>query len=133
MIVRLQHLRWKFTYSDHKIDRIGMWDKPGVMQVDQAWCQNKDHLNLAIIEAKKIMSPEIKPIVICEGWNFVNFEWVYGCAVNLGNLSQPQATTILGLAITTINEKITVGSDGKITKRKRTLEEKNQHLVGFGR
>ena len=132
MIIRKQHLRWKFTFSDHKIDRIGMWDKPGILQTDQAWCQNKDKLNLAIIEAKKICSPEIKPILMCEGWNFVNFEWVYGCMVNLQNISQ-QSTTIIGLAITTRKEKITVGSDGKITRRPRTTDEKNQHLVGFGR
>lgn len=127
-------VRWRFVFNDNRPDKVGMWSAHGNDESTWAWCHNRENLSKAIIETKDFISREIKQVVVCDGWNFVNFQWVGGVSINPMNVKAGNGrSAILGLTLLTRDKKVTVRIDGKISTIDRTDEEKAQNLATFGR
>lgn len=127
-------LRWRFVFSDHKPDKFGMWSQAGTCEHTKAWAINKENLAYAIIETKNQFTREIRQPIVCEGWDFVNFQWESAVGFNLSSgLNKKRAGSILGLSIVTRDKKATVYIDGKIKTRERRDEEKLINFAGFGK
>ncbi len=128
-------IRWKFEYFDGKPNKFGAWNSMGSDKSTWAWCASKENLKYAIIEEKDFITRVIKERVRVDGYNFINFNWLAGTSFQPFSQIQEakQPGYIIGLSLTTIDEVITVGIDGKISRRFRTDEEKAANLAGFGR
>ena len=138
-------LRWCFAYYGRK-DKIGMWDKsgefiPGLNLIDQsvAWCQTKENLDVAYIEIKNLKTREIKKVVTCAGWDFINFDWsaITPMPLSKSNFNEGRqhiiTGVIYGLVMVTRDKRVTVLRNGKIEIRDRTASEKTLKYSGFGK
>jgi hypothetical protein len=127
-------LRWCFEYSDHKPKKYGMWSSPGEYETEQAWCQNKENLLWAKVEAKHFQTKMITTLAQCPGANFVNFNWIKASIGNLapkGSMKLPGR--VIGLMIITRNEKIQVIENGQIFRDTHNIDYSRINLRGFGR
>lgn len=114
-------LRWRFEYKDHA-PRYGAWSSQGTTKELYAWCQPKENLSVAIIEGKDVKSRLIKPLLVCEGHNFVNFEWVAFASIAMQG-SQKVTGSIQGLTIVSRDMRATIFIDGSSEIRRRTNDE----------
>lgn len=129
-------LRWRFEWPDRPA-KYGMWSSPGPKGDDttKAWCNNKEGLTLAAIEAKHVETKETKIIVACDGYDFINFEWMAAAYMNPMGIrgSITPLTRLLGICLVTREFRFEVFHDGILRKTERTQEEKNINYATFGR
>jgi hypothetical protein len=109
-------LRWRFDFPD-KAPSIGMWSLPAQRPEDMAAYQNKEGLVRASIETQDIITQEIKTLAECDGWDFLNFQWI---SARFG-LYQGWAK-IVGLKLITRDYEIIVFDSGEIERRERRLD-----------
>jgi hypothetical protein len=130
-------LRWRFDFSD-KPPKWGFWSQPGNAKIGgQAWAVNKSGLVRAAIECESTSTHKLWVGVECDGWDFVNFEWVGGTTTpNLFAIrgSVELAPQIVGMRLHSRDMVYTVMMDGSpVMVRPRTAAEKKQNLAGFSR
>lgn len=89
---------------------------------------NKENLSRAVIEGKT-QDGQIQTIVQCEGWDFINFEWVMEMRSN----DEGIVYNLLGLKLVTRDEQLWVLFTGDVRVEPRTDADKNFHYEGFGR
>lgn len=114
-----------------------MWSSPGPKgdNATKAWCNNKEGLTLAAVEAKNIETKETKIIVACDGHDFVNFEWMNVASLNPIGLkgSVIPLTRLIGLTLVTRDSKYKVFHNGTVEKTERSEDEKKINFATFGR
>ena len=111
-----------------------MWSKSTNNPSDMASFQPKDGLVRAAIEAKDVSTREVKTIVECDGWDFVNFQWDAEFRTQMGAVNGMGVHTLVGLKMVTRDYWISVNQfTGKVRTIKRTEEDKNYHYATFGR
>lgn len=109
-------LRWRFDFASG-LTRYGMWSLPAQTQEDMAAYQNKEGLIRASIEAQDILTADVKTLAECDGWDFLNFQWLaarFGMYVGWDK--------IIGLKLITREKVITVLASGDIKMQPRTLD-----------
>lgn len=122
-------LRWRYDFRG-KAPIFGMWNNPGIT----AWDRNGEGLATASIEAKDIVTKEIKRVVEVQGHVFRNFQWLVVARVNLAaHGSQTPFPEHVGLKIITTHEEVAVLINGQIGRRLLTEEEKGLHFATDGR
>src|SRR3990172_4226027 len=84
-------LRWRFDFSD-KPTRYGVWNS----SIEPAWSVNKNNLVRASIEGKDMQTRETRIIAECDGWDFVNFEWVAATPIHIGLIQKYQNVKFIG-------------------------------------
>lgn len=126
-------LRWCFEYSDGKPKKFGMWNLPGEMDSEKAWCQNKDHLLYASVEAKHPVSKEIITMVRCKGSEFVNFGWIAKAVMSLTGSGGKLPSGIIGLQLRGRDRLVDVFVDGSVSEKAHGIDYGQTHLAGFGR
>lgn len=127
-------LRWRFDFLRNGLQH-GFWDDPGAGRGGEAWKVNKDGICRACVEGIDLKTGEVKPIVECDGWDFVNFEWIAAAAmpVSPGPRGVKVTGSIQGMVLVTRDKKYKVFLDGRIKVENRSQWEKERNLVGFGR
>lgn len=127
-------LRWRFDFLG-RASRYGMWNNPGDNDCDKAAFQNKEGLVRASVEGKHRRTFEIKPLAECDGWDFVNFEWMAACIAPALFKEEvaPNQHYLVGLKIKTREDEIEVYPTGTVNKVPRTAEDKSYHYATFGR
>lgn len=108
-------LRWGYEYLDGKTKR-GMWSRPGIKPVDQAWANNTN-VAYAFIERKDERSGEVKLICRCSKDEFLVFQWI--SLARVGNVMSIKKdvsplTLIGGLTMLTTKQAVDCYSGGEI-------------------
>lgn len=117
-------LRWRYDFAQRP-SRHGMWSLPAQTTEDMAAFQNKEGLIRASIEGQDVRTSEIKTFAECDGWDFLNFQWIaarFGLYVG--------ADKIVGIKLITRNLNIAVFANGEILQNPRTL---NINFATFGK
>ena len=130
-------LRWRFEFSDGKAPRVGVWDGASNLEADGAWAVSKENLAYAIIEAEDRQTFEIRRMLIVEGQAYGSAQWeAYvraGNALGIKHAVTPKVHTA-GLSFLTMDEKISVFVDGRITRTPLTDYQKqwkiHEHKAG---
>lgn len=126
-------LRWRYDYSNAPA-KYGIWSRPGNTPEVQAWRQNKEGLVRASIEAKDISTKEQRTLAECDGWNFVNFQWIAVASTPaLFKGSVTPLTRLVGLKLMTRESMVEVYDTGEIKVLPRSEEDKTFHYATFGR
>lgn len=131
-------LRWRFEYSDGKPTKYGIWNWASEHEADQAWQVNKENLLYAMIEGQNPYNKgEKKILAVCEGSNFVNFQWIATAPISLGTVkafgSQTTKGMIVGLMMVTREDKLSIFCSGQAEIKKHGQDFGNRNLAGFGR
>jgi len=112
-----------------------MWNMTQENATDAAWCQSKENLLFAMVEAKHIETREISKVAICNGADFCNFQWIAKVRLNVkpgfGEITKQGKT--VGLKIISRDDEISVYCDKSIKVRKRTEEEKKINFAAYGK
>lgn len=119
-------LRWKFEYNDNKATVTGIWNNHGPLP-NRAWNKSKENLAFAIIEAKDLVTNLESKVVVVDGHEFCNFEWI------ARQHWKSKESQIIGLQIRTRKEIIKVYCNKKIEKISRPIDDLDFHYVGFGK
>jgi len=130
---KLYDLRWRFDFANRP-SRYGKWSNPGKSKELHAWCQNQEGLIRASIEGQHVITQEVKTLAECDGYNFVNFQWMAVAMTPsslIGNVKPIHA--LVGLKILTRDEELAVTSDGKLSVTVRPEQEKKINFATFGR
>lgn len=135
-------LRWRFEWPNRPA-KFGMWSHSGDVKdlATKAWCNNGENLAFAIVEAKNFVTREIKPVLICEGHNFRNFQWVANAfpsgrfsigpkGIDFKIQNGTPMTRISGIKIVTRTEELMVLDCGKITRQPLTCGNINFATYG---
>lgn len=127
-------LRWRFDYAGRK-SKWGMWNNPGEREEDMAYRQNKEGLVRVAIEGKHRRTFDIVTLAECDGWDYVNTEWMAAClaAAFFTTERAPSQHYLVGLKIKTRDHELQVYPTGAVNKVPRTAEDKNYHYATFGR
>lgn len=136
-------LRWRFEYKDGKPPKYGMWSAAPKKDdyANQAWCHNSN-VAFAIVEGKNIATKEVKPVVVCAGDDFVNFEIIALAltpALALKRLREKKITELTpptlfaGISLRTRYEVLEVFETGDINRRPRPPEDMDFNYATFGR
>lgn len=119
-------LRWRFDYADGRVSKYGTWDSG---KEGEASFTTKTSLRRAAIESIDMMG-HIRTVAECDGYEFVNFEWLAQRRTSTSGLI---FTAITGLRIRTRDSMADVYKSGEITTRPRERAELSFHYAGFGR
>jgi hypothetical protein len=122
-------LRWRFDYADRP-SKTGQWSRAATIETDMAYYQNKEGIVRASIEGKDVITREIKTLAECDGWDYVNFQWMDVVRGRSDGLCTRQH---IGLKLITRDFWVEVYAKGLIKKIPRTEEDKNYHYATFGR
>jgi hypothetical protein len=95
-----------------------------------AYFQNKEGLVRASVEGKDILTREIKTLAECDGWDYVNFQWMAELRMRSDGYGTSQH---VGLKLVTRDFWIEVYARGNVLRVPRTEEDKNYHYATFGR
>lgn len=131
-------LRWRYDYSGRP-SKFGMWGHSGPQNdmATKAWCHNKEGLTRACIEGKDVYTQRIVTLAECEGWDFVNFEWMVNASLPAmlapGFGSVKPRSRIVGLTLVTRDWRVDIVDTGEVERRPRTAAEKRMNLATFGR
>jgi hypothetical protein len=129
-------LRWRFTYSDHKPDKHGLWLDSGGPETMAAFT-SKENLAVAMIEGRDLVTRTNKVMWEVPGDDFVNFEFLGAVSVpGLGvKGSVTLAPKILGARarLVTRDKISTVFVSGRTKQEDRLQADKDRHYTGFGR
>ena len=130
-----QHLlRWRFDYSGNRPAKYGIWSRPGETPEVQAWCQNKEGLVRASVEAKDIFTREVRTLAECDGWDFITFQWIAVAslpAIFRGTVTP--LTRVVGLKMVTRETALEVYDTGDVRVAARTDGDKQLNLATFGK
>lgn len=123
-------LRCVFEYVSKPVWR-SQWNRTGDIASDAAYMQTKTGLLFAVIEGKNIITREIVRLAEYPGGDFCNFQWVAASFVPLNGTSGKLNSRLLGLAMITRNNIITVFKDGtiKIDPRDGNKDDKFMHYA----
>ena len=126
-------LRWRFDYAGRP-SKYGKWSSPGTTPELQAWTHNKEGLARASIEGWNVLTQEIKTLAECDGWNFVNFQWmaVAMTPASAVGIAKP-VHALVGLKIVTRDDDLVVLASGDAEIVPRPEAEKKLHFATFGR
>lgn len=123
-------LRWRFDYLDRP-SKMGQWSRPATLETDMAFFQNKEGVIRCSVEGKDVVSREVKTLAECEGWDYVNFQWM---ALLRNNGNGQAFLDHVGLKLITREFWIEVyAKNGLVRKLQRDEEDKNFHYATFGR
>jgi len=122
-------LRWRFDYLDRPT-KYGQWSRAATLETDMAYFQNKEGLVRASVEGKDILTREIKTLAECDGWDYVNFQWMAELRMRSDGYGTSQH---VGLKLVTRDFWIEVYARGNVLRVPRTEEDKNYHYATFGR
>jgi hypothetical protein len=127
---RIYRLRWIFKYSDHKPDKIGVWNDTSGDVKTAAWAVSKENLACVIVQGED-QNCNLKNIVVMEGHKYASMQWeAYSLIAPFGTLTiQRPRAFISGLSILTNEEKITVRVDGEIHVRQLTNHDKKFDII----
>jgi hypothetical protein len=108
-------LRWRFTYSDHKPDKYGIWLDSGGPETMAAYT-DKTNLHCAMIEGKDLVTKKNKVLWEIPGHEFKEFQFLGAVSVNplgfKGTVKiKPQ---ILGARLLTSGKMTTVFISGRV-------------------
>ena len=128
-------LRWRYDFKDGTVKR-GMWSNAGGRQEDKAWFNNKPGVIRASIEGEDLRTFEVKTLAQCDGWDFVNFQWL--AAAFVGNIftsanSIKPVSRLLGMKILTRTKIIEVLDTGKVNVSQRSPDHMNTKFATFGK
>ncbi len=124
-------LRWKFEYHDSKPTKSGIWSRPAVNLADMAAMNSKENLRTASIEAKHVETRAITTLAECDGYDFINFEWMAEARTPFGG--GETVVRLLGIKLVTRETSIHVYPSGDVKILARAEHDKNFHYEGFGR
>lgn len=126
-------MRWRFDFLNRP-SKYGKWSDPGTSPETQAWSQNKEGLIRASVEGKNRETFETKPLVECDGWDFVNFKW-NACAIGPAFFkgTSPAVHRLLGMKLVTREKEFDVWPDGSIVEKIRDEADKKYNYATFGR
>lgn len=110
--------------------RTGQWSRAATLETDMAYYQNKEGIVRASIEGKDVITREITTLAECDGWDWVNFQWMAIFAARSDGVGQHHH---VGLKLVTREFWIEVYAKGGVRKLPRTEEDKNFHYATFGR
>jgi len=125
-------LRWRFEWPDKPV-KYGMWSHSGTQEdlATKAWCNNGPGLAFAVVEAKNYLTREIKPVVVCPGQDFRNFQWI--ALANVPGFVKGKmipVTRVGGIILQTRDEEITVHDCGKVLRAPFTAHNINFATYG---
>ena len=127
-------LRCRFDWKDKRLPWSSCWNESGPGLQDKAWAQNKTGIMRACIEAKNEVTKQVTVIAECEGWDFVNFEWLATVKVpGSGVKTMTIEGTNIGLVLITREAKLTVLFTGEMWVDPRSDGEKTIQYAGFGK
>lgn len=126
-------VRWRFDFADSKPSRWGQWNRQGDLQKDMAAFVDKTGLRRAAVEGKNILTRAVTPLAECDGWDFVNFEWLQITAFSSSRPSAGSFHKIVGLSLKTRDLITHVLTTGEVGVEARPDEDKTFHYAGFGR
>lgn len=132
-MVKKYDLRWRFTYSDGKNDKVGVWGVPG-SHANMAHYASKQNLRNAIVEGRRVGTHTVEVLTSILGQDFENFQWVGSTVIPweiMGGRSK-FSPVIVGANLVSRYAVITVFNNGIIHTRKRTEEEKKIIFTGTG-
>jgi hypothetical protein len=126
-------LRWRFDYAN-RLPAYGKWSSPGNSPELQAWRQNREGLVRASVEGQDVATQVIKTLAECDGWDFVNFQWmaVAMSPASLVGVAQP-VHALVGLKVVTREVELCVHANGEVERRVRPEAEKKMNFATFGR
>lgn len=101
--------RWRFDFH-HKPTKFGGWQGSSNRTEDMASFVNKDGLAFARIEGKHFLTREVKVFAECQGWDFLNFEYL-ACLISNNRSS---LNFVYGLRLRTDKELISCFADGSV-------------------
>ena len=123
-------LRWRFDYLDRPT-KYGQWSRPATLVSDMAYAQHKEGIVRASVEGKDVETREVRILAECDGWDFVNFQWMAEFRAGSDGYGSHRH---VGLKLVTRENWIEVYVRGGIVKVvPRTEEDKNFQYAIFGR
>ena len=126
-------LRWKFIYSDGS-SKAGLWSNSGPKNdlTSKAWCNNREGLKNALIEAKNNDTRETSVVAECSGQDFQNFQWLALASVQPFGIkgAVTPLTRVGGLKLITRHEEISVFDNGSGKKEPNTKQNINFATYG---
>ena len=131
-------LRYRFEYFDNKPTVFGKWNHSGNHPSNQAWTQKREGLSRVIIEAKDIVTNEIKTIVDCPGQDYRLLQWIAAGFLgsrqlkNAGSGVTPMTRNI-GISLWTSEKKIAVFNNGVVHVENLNDHDKKYHFATYGR
>lgn len=131
----LYRLRWRYEFKDGRPPKYGQWSNPGDIDKEGSWRVNKDNLSRAAVESECQRTWQEKTVAECEGWDFVNFEWMAVAAVPgfSNQMTIHPRGQIVGLTLVTRDLQLACFINGEQAVRARSEDDKKIHLAGFGR
>lgn len=124
-------LRWRFDFNGNRPSIYGQWDRDADRESEKACYQNKEGLVRASIEMKDRETLAVSTLAECDGWDFVNFQWL---AEFRGNVKTGKGFhRHVGLCLVTRDFWNNVYYAGRIVQEPRTEEDKQYHYATFGR
>jgi hypothetical protein len=127
----MYRLRWRFTFNDHKPDKIGVWNCVSGNPCDQAWSVNKTNLSRAIIEGEDEKGNVIV-FVDCPAQEYVSMQCeAYTLVPKLDFKSYTGISYFYGLILITTEKKIKVRKNGKIVVTPLTEHDKKFDIREF--
>lgn len=126
-------MRWRFDYVDRP-SAYGPWSRPSNDPELQAWNKNREGLVRACVEGKDRVSGECKVLAECDGWDFINFQWIAQAAQSMALIGKvPPVHTLLGMNLVTRDCNFVCLPTGQVRKVARPEAEKKIQLATFGR
>lgn len=128
-------LRWRFDFGNGRPEKYGQWSRPATRNEDMAAFVNKDGIVRAAIEGKDIETREVRVLAECDGWDFVNFQWMAEARMGFGAAAPGPlaAHRLVGLKLVTREVELQVNEAGDVHVAARSEEDKKFHYEGFGR
>jgi hypothetical protein len=126
-------LRWRYDFISHPV-KYGQWDRSATLMTDMACYNLKEGLIRASIEAKDILTREIKTIVEVDGQNFCNFQWIAitrSPAIHSGTMNI-RANNV-GLRLIGRYTSFEVYKDGTVVMKERSIEDQKFNFAIYGR
>jgi len=131
--IKMHDMRWRFDYANRP-SKWGKWSSPGKTPEVMAYTQNKEGVIRACIEIRDVTTQEIKPLVECDGWDFVNFQWI-AIAMTPGNFMGEvrPVHALVGLKLITRDNEFAAFANGRVMTKIRTEKQKEMNFATFGR
>ena len=123
----MYRLRWVFYYTDGKVKR-GVWNGTSPRLEDTAVFQNKNNLLVAAIEGEDI-NGNLKTFLEIDGKDYVSSTWERIVRLPMMGANIKTSGKLVGLSFYTPTEKITVNTDGKISRR--ILSDREKRFKNF--
>lgn len=111
-------LRWRFDFADKAAYKAGQWSQPATQTGDMASVINKTGLVRAAIEGKCLQTLQVVVLAECDGWDFVNFQWMAAMRMGLnGRVRDPHMLRGIRLITRDLNMEVLLNGDIQIQPR----------------